>query len=230
MIFVDYPGHFVAGLLVAVLFALTFLAFRMGEMQNAKLRRYRLPLILLQYGSILILLLILWNPSRAKVVSKTLSNNSVLAIFDTSESMSVVEDGQLTRLDKALNVFKEEFQSFDDDGAGYRMFGFDSQSYHSGSRDFLRRWGTQTDLHSVFATLGRYDLTEEPLGASDTQSPNNRAPQPTTTKDKVIGAIIFTDGQANDKNIATYLPLANEDFQTVVVGVGSKDKPADIAV
>ena len=91
MIFVDYPGHLVAGLLLAVFAVLVLLAFRLGEQQSAKLRPYRMPLILLQYASILILLLILWNPSQAKV-SETLSVNSVLAIFDTSQSMSVVED------------------------------------------------------------------------------------------------------------------------------------------
>ena len=229
MIFVDYPGHLVAVLLVAVFAALTVLVFRIGKIQNVKLRRYKLPLILLQYGSILILLLILWNPSRAKV-SETSSNNSVLAIFDTSESMSVVEDGRLTRLDKALNVFNETFQSSDDDGAGYRIFGFDSQSYHSGSREFLRRWGTQTDMHGVFATLGRYDRTDVSRPKNGTQNYTDRTLKSPATKDQVVGAVIFTDGQADDKNIATYLPLADKNFQTVFVGVGSKDKPADIAV
>ncbi|MEA3224525.1 MAG: hypothetical protein U9Q07_01140, partial [Planctomycetota bacterium] len=175
-------------------------------------RRYRLPLVLLQYASILILLLILWNPSRAKV-SETLSRNSVLAIFDTSESMSVVEDGQSTRLDKSLNVFEEKFRTLDKDDASYRIFGFDKQSYHGGSSDFLRRWGPRTDMHSVFAAMGKYDIEEEPI-----------------EKSKVIGAVIFTDGQADDKNIDAYLPLRNKDFQTVFVGVGSRNKQTDIAV
>jgi len=40
MIFIDYPGHLVAGLLVAVLATLTVFAFRMGEMRHANdLRR-----------------------------------------------------------------------------------------------------------------------------------------------------------------------------------------------
>ncbi|MHC4074102.1 MAG: hypothetical protein ACYTGS_19060 [Planctomycetota bacterium] len=95
MILVDYPGDLVASLLLAILAVLVFFAFRSGELRNPKLRSYRLPLILLQYASILVLLLILWNPSRAKV-SETLSRNSVLALFDTSESMSVVEDGRST--------------------------------------------------------------------------------------------------------------------------------------
>ncbi len=234
MIFVDYPGHFIAGLLLAVFAAMVFFVFRLGELQNAKLRSYRMPLILLQYASILILLLILWNPSRAKV-SETLSSNSVLAIFDTSQSMSVVEDGQSTRLDKALNLFEEKFSPLDKDGAGYKIFGFDAQSYHGGSADFLRRWGPQTDMHSVFATLGKYDVTEESPATEDTPNPSGEVPRDSdkeqpVEKSKVIGAVIFTDGQADDKNIDTYLSPRNKDFQTVFVGVGSRDKQVDIAI
>ncbi len=238
MIFVDYPGHLVAVLLVAVLAALTVFAFRMGEMRHAKLRRYKLPLILLQYGSILILLLILWNPSRPKV-SKTSSKNTVLALFDTSESMSLIEDGRSNRLDKALEVFDEKFQSADVDDTGYRIFGFDSESYHSGSPNFLKRWGTRTDMHSIFTAMSRYGRSDAHLAAGDPESRRAGLAPPSSIggasptlpgKDNVVGAVIFTDGQADDKNIDTYLPLADKAFQTVLVGVGSRDKPVDIAV
>jgi len=217
MILVDYPGHFIAGLLLAVFAVLVSFAFRLGGQQDTKLQPYRMPLILLHYASILILLLILWNPSRAKV-SKTLSSNSVLAIFDTSQSMSVVEDAQSTRLDKALSLFEERFRPLDDNGAAYRIFGFDRQSYHSGSADFLQRWGSQTDMHSVLAALGKYDITDY----SDRDQ--------STKKGKVVGAVIFTDGQADDKNIETYLPLNDKDFQMIFVGVGSRGKQTDIAI
>ena len=226
MIFVDYPGHLIAALLLAVLAVLVFFAFRLGELQNAKLRSYRIPLILLQYASILILLLILWNPSRAKV-SETLSSNSVLAIFDTSESMSVVEDAQSTRLDKALDVFEEKFRTIDNNRAGYRIYGFDKQSYHGGSADFLRRWGPQTDMHSVFATLGKYDIEEE---RSVAENAPNIPKEQVTEKNKIVGAVIFTDGQADDKNVNTYLSLRNKDFQAVFVGVGSRGRQTDIAI
>ncbi|GAF98426.1 unnamed protein product, partial [marine sediment metagenome] len=146
MIFVNYPGHLIAGLLLIIFAVLITFAFRSGEMQKAKLKPYRLPLILLQYVSIVILLLILWNPSRPKA-SETVSKNSVLALFDTSESMSVVEDKQITRLDKALNILEEKFHPLDPDGPDYKIFGFDHRVYHSGSSVFLRRWGSQTNMH-----------------------------------------------------------------------------------
>jgi hypothetical protein len=152
----------------------------------------------------------------------------VLALFDTSESMSVVEDGRSTRLDKALNVFEEKFRPLDRDGAGYRICGFDDQSYHGGSSDFLRRWGSQTDLHSVFSMLGKHDVTEDPPAVENAQNPG--AETPPIKKSKVTGAVIFTDGQVNDKNVSAYLPLGNKDFQTVLVGVGSRARQMDVAI
>ncbi|MGD8501477.1 MAG: hypothetical protein PVJ86_12565 [Phycisphaerales bacterium] len=234
MIFVDYPGHLIAGPLLVTFGVLVLLAFHSGELRKAKLQPYRLPLILLQYVSILILLLILWNPSRSEV-SETLSRNSVLALFDTSASMSVVEDGRLTRLDKALNIFEEKFGPSDPDGPAYKIFGFDRQSYHSGSSDFLRRWGPQTDMHGIFAMLGKYDSTEEPAFVEDVQNPKPEIPgdfdeDEPIKKGKVVGAVIFTDGQADDKNTRTYLPLRNKDFQAVFIGVGSRERHADLAI
>ncbi len=230
MIFVDYPGHLAAALLLGAFAGLVFLAFRLGELQNEKLRRYRMPLLLLQYASILILLLILWNPSQTRM-SETLSSNSVLTIFDTSESMSVVEDGQSTRLDKALDIFEEKFRPTDDDGTGYKIFGFDSESYHSGSSDFLRRWGSQTELHGVFSTLGKYDITDAASPTEATRRPGAGTPDySAASKSRATGAIIFTDGQADDKNIDAYVALVDKGFQTVLVGVGSRDRQADIAV
>jgi hypothetical protein len=227
MIFADYPGHLIAGLLLIVLAVLIFFAFRCGQLQKAARRSYKWPLMVLQYVAIVILLLILWNPSRSQV-SETLSRNSVLAFFDTSESMSVIEDGRINRLDKALDIFKEKFSPLDADGPDYKVFGFDRQAYHSGTSDFLRRWGLQTDLHNLLAELGKYDFAEELPGSKNTHKSD-----PETISDKknrVVGAVIFTDGQADDKNIRTYPPLHDKDFQIVVIGVGSRDRQTDIAI
>ena len=234
MIFVDYPGHLIAGLLLVIFGVLIFFVFRSGELRKEKLRPYRLPLVLLQYAAVVILLLILWNPSRPKV-SETSSRNSVLVFFDTSESMSVVEDGRMPRLDKALSTFEQKLHPLEADGPDYKIFGFDRQAYHSGSSDFLRRWGSQTNMHGIFAMLGKYDIAEEPHPAENMQNPNPEAPdQPgqgdPIRKSRVTGAIVFTDGQADDKNLATYLPVRKEDFQTVLIGVGSRSQQTDVAI
>jgi hypothetical protein len=180
------------------------------------------------------LLLILWNPSRPKV-SETISRNSVLAVFDTSESMSVVEDGSMTRLDKALSIFEEKLHPLDPDGPDYKIFGFDRQTYHSGSSDFLRRWGSQTNMHSILAVLSKYDIAEEANYARNAQQPDAQARSDfgngeAVKNSRVTGAIIFTDGEADDKNIPAYLPPGKKDFQIVLVGVGSRNRQTDVAV
>ncbi|HUT46832.1 MAG TPA: hypothetical protein VMX36_11145 [Sedimentisphaerales bacterium] len=234
MILVDYPGHIIAGMLLIVFAVLIFFAFRCGELRKATRQSYRWPLIVLQYVAIVILLLILWNPSRPKV-SEELSRNSVLAFFDTSESMSVVEEGRVNRLDRALNIFQKKFRPLDAGSPAYKVFGFDRQAYHSGSSNFLRRWGSETDMHSLLSVLGKYDLAEEPrfvenVQNSDTETSGDFDTDGPVKESKVIGAVIFTDGQADDKNVHTYLPLNNKDFQIALIGVGSRDRHTDIAI
>jgi hypothetical protein len=212
MILADYPGHLIAGLLLIVSAVLVIFAFCCGELQKPARRSYRWPLMMLQYAAIVILLLILWNPSRSKT-SETLSRNSVLVFFDTSRSMSVVEDGRLSRLDKALDIFQEKFNPIDVDGPDYKVFGFDRQAYHCGTSDFMRRWGTQTDMHIILTELSKYELAEKPPDSKN-----------------VAGAVIFSDGQADDKNIQTYVPFDNKNFPIAVIGVGSRKRQTDVAI
>ena len=212
MILVDYPGHIVVGMLLTVFAVFVFLAFRCNELQKATRQSYKWPLILLQYIAIVILLLILWNPSKSKE-NEELSRNSVLAFFDTSESMSVIEEGQVSRLDRALQIFQKKFRPLDADSPTYKVFGFDHNTYHSGSSNFLRRWGSETDMYNLQSMLRKFDYSDEPA-----------------KENKVIGAVIFTDGQADDKNIQTYLPFNNKVFQIVLIGVGSRNPHTDISI
>jgi hypothetical protein len=210
MIFLDYPGHFVAGLLVVGFAALVVFAFRSSELLKAKLRRQRLLLMLLQYAAVVLLLLVAWNPSRSKE-HEIFARNSVLALFDTSQSMSITEDGRKTRLDSTITVFTEKLRPSESEGPQYKIFGFDRQAYYSGSVELLRRWGEQTDFHSALALL-------------------NKCGDGNTDANVPAGAIIFTDGQAADKNIEAYPPVGGKDFQIVLVGVGSRQPQRDIAI
>ncbi len=223
MIFANYPGHLIAMLLLVISAGLTLLIFHTGELRKVKLQAYRLPLILLQFIVIAIMLFILWDPSRSED-SKTIAKNSVLVLFDTSESMSVIEEGQTNRLDKALDSFDKKFRPFDSESPDYKIFGFDDQTYHSGSFDFLKRWGSQSNLLSILTILNQYDITDE------TNPTDTRVRRPRHKNNNVIGAVIFTDGQVDNKNIDTYLLPDNNDFQIIVVGVGSKDRQTDIAI
>lgn len=234
MIFIDYPGHLVAVLLLTILGVLIALAFRTWKLQSVKAKTYRLILALLQYIAVVILLLILWNPSYLGQ-KETLAKNSVLVLFDTSESMSLIEDGDMTRLDKSLEVFAKRFQPSKPQRPDYKIFGFDRKAYHSGSASLLRRWGSQTNMHSALALLGKFDTTTTPtyekkMGQSNPmgqENPDKTEPSPAS---RVVGAVVFTDGQAEDKNVRRYTPLVNEDFQVILIGVGSKVSQKDVAI
>lgn len=216
MIFVDYPGHFIAAVFLVSLAILMVLAFRAEQLRKMKLWKWLL--VFLQYASIVILLLILWNPSQPQM-SQTDFKNSVLVLFDTSRSMSIVEDGQEDRLQKAVKIFKEKLTPLDPQGPNYKIYGFDRSTYYSNTVDSLRQWGRQTNMHSAFSLLEKYETTER---SSD--------PNLSLKKGQVVGAVIFTDGQADDKNVRSYLPLANKDLQIVLVGVGAKIPRSDVEI
>ncbi|UCG46467.1 MAG: hypothetical protein JSU94_13290 [Phycisphaerales bacterium] len=234
MIFVDYPGHLVALLLAAFFAAITALAFRSAQRAKPSLKRRILLLAAIQYLAVLTLLLILWNPSRPREM-QMLSRNSVLVAFDTSESMSLVEDGKTTRLDKAIAAFKDKLSPGDRRAPDYKIFGFDREAYHSGSTDFLRRWGGRTDMHGLSALLARYSssaLSEPSTEKQNTNpgAPDNPGANPPAKKHRIAGAVIFTDGGADDKNVSAYAPTPGDAFPIVFVGVGSKQPHCDVAV
>ena len=217
MIFTDYPGHFVVMALIVIFAVVVFAIFRMGELAAAERRRYRRLLMALQYAVILSLLLILWNPS-AWQAKEVFGRNTVLAVFDTSESMSVIEDGRLTRLDKALAKFAEHFEAGGPAGPEYRIHGFDDHAYHGGSPELLRRWGPQTNLHGVFSLLAE-EAPPSPSSAGQAHGPVPAA-----------GAVIFTDGRADDRDPRRYLAVQRDDVPILFVGVGPRRPRMDVAV
>ncbi|MBN1974116.1 MAG: hypothetical protein JW787_10790 [Sedimentisphaerales bacterium] len=217
MIFADYPGHIAAITALAISAILVFLAFRCNELQKEKYRLFRVFLIGLKFLVIVTLIVILWNPSHSEL-AETFSRNNVLVLFDTSESMSVIENAKKTRLDSALEVFDEKFHSSGKDEPEYKILGFDNDVYHSGSTQLLRRWGKRTNIHNILALLGRYDKVQTIDNASE------------AGKSDTKGAVIFTDGQADDQHITAYSPLLRNDFPIVIVGMGSKQKGADVEI
>jgi hypothetical protein len=232
VIFADYPGHFFIIAFLVVTAGLVVLAFHCRQMQTEKNRPYRLLLMGLRYSSIIILLLILCNPSHFALVD-VVARNSVLALFDTSQSFSV-EDVGTDRLDKAIKIFEERFHPSNTNGPEYKIFGFDSQVYHCGSTQLLRRWGNQTDIESVLATLAKHrtirsDNRDSPKPADSNEymvKSNNNRKLPLS---KVSGAVVFTDGQA-EKIDTTYLPFVGDSFPIIIIGIGSRDKNIDIAI
>ncbi len=219
MTFVDYPGHFIAaGLLIVFAFVMV-LAYRSENLHGAKM--WRPVLWFLQFVVIAGLLLILWNPSQPKTSEQTV-RNFVLVFFDTSRSMSVVEKSVSTRLDKAKNLFQARFNPSDPQGPEYKFFGFDRYCYNAETIDSLRRWGRRTNLHEVITMLNRYEIAGLSAAGSDNK---NQSITP-----RVAGAVIFTDGQAEDKSVNAYLPLRNKDLTIAVIGIGSSEPQPDLVV
>ncbi len=203
MIFVDYPGHFVVFMVLLLAAAVTFVGFSASELKTDKRKAYRWVLMSLQYMAILLLLVILWNPSRKKTTD-LYRQNTVLTVFDTSQSMSIADNRTSNRLDTALDRFTRHFSGPEVEGPEYRIYGFDQHTYFCGSPDFLRRWGNQSDLQGVCSL--------------------------STDQDTLAGVILFTDGQVRDKNPRHYPSLTWNDLPVIVIGVGPKVPTTDIAV
>jgi hypothetical protein len=213
MIFADYPGHLVAlGLLVAAA-AVVLVAFGAGPLRTPQRSRYRWFLAVLHYAAILLVLVILWNPS-AWQKKETFGKNTVLAVFDTSESMSVADDGRESRLDRSLSRFAECLDKQGEEGPQYRVYGFDDRAYHCGSADLLRRWGSRSNLHEAVSLIADCAMQD----ARD------------ATHDEATGVVVFTDGRADDRDPRHYLPASREDLPVLVVGVGARSPRPDLAV
>jgi len=208
MIFADYPGHLVALVLVLAPVAIVLLSFRGEQLQTPQRSRYRWLLAAMHYAAILLLLVILWDPSAWRK-KEVFGRNTVLAIFDTSESMSIADDGRMARLDKSLTRFAECFDSHGSEGPEYRIHGFDGRAYHCGSADLLRRWGSQSNLHEVISLI------------MDAATGGSEGP---------TGAIVFTDGRADDRDPRRYLPAAKDDLPVLLVGVGARAPRPDVAI
>jgi len=206
MIFPHYPGHLVAAILLLASAGLVLVIFRSRELRTPERNKYRRLLMAVQYATILSLLVILWDPSAWRTKPE-FARNAVLALFDTSESMSVADEGRLARLDKAVNRFAECFEAHGAMGPEYRICGFDGHAYHCGSAELLRRWGSQTNLHETFSLIADYAAHDAPAGV-----------------------VVFTDGQAEDKDPRRYLPLQRDNLPVLLVGVGSRRPSADVAI
>ncbi len=213
MILADYPGHFMAGAMLLAAAALMVVAFRTHIARSTGPWRFLLGAM--QYAAVAALIVIIWNPSR-RATSESNTRNSVLVVFDTSESMSVKDASEQDRLARALELFHSEFQPEDPDSPLYNVCGFDSDFYAGSSESALRRWGARTNMHSLMSTLNRYDLAAA-AGGPDSSS-------------RVVGAVVFTDGQADNKSVESYMPLKRDDFKVLFVGIGSDETPRDVAV
>lgn len=215
LLLVDYPGHLIATALLLAAALLTLVAYRSVRQKPA--RGWRWLLGMMQLVVLAILLVIIWNPARPSTAPGETAN-TVLVFFDSSESMSLADSGDKSRLDRAVDMFDKHFRIEDVKLPNYRLYGFDSTCYHCTDTKALRRWGQRTDMQRMLRMLGRYDSAGDADAAGADESTG------------VVGAVVFTDGQADEKNPELYLPLRNKDLQVLLVGVGSQKPSCDVAV
>jgi hypothetical protein len=217
MIFIDYPGHFIAVLIGIVLAGLFYLSFRSPKLASQGYKKYLF--LLFQIIAVLILILILWNPSKP-VMDNRDSKNTVYVFFDTSESMSIADEKKDSRLNLALKAFEKHFNLYGPTSPYYKIYGFDTDCYYAGSVESLHPKGELTNLHSVFSLLEKNSVSQSQLKRDE----NN------PLQGKTVGAIVFTDGQSENKQVNAYLPLSNKDLQVYIIGTGSEKCNIDISV
>ena len=220
MTLIDYPGHVLAAVILLVAAFLIVTAFSEPALRH--LRFWRVILGLMRSGAIAILLVIIWNPSLPEITQSS-RKNTILVAFDTSRSMSLTEAGSKTRLDEAIDIFQSHFGPVRPDRPSYKIYGFDRSCYYNDSTSSLRRWGRRSRLTEVFRLLGKNDNSSEKDSISSAKTVNQQF-------SSVVGAVIFTDGQAEDKNLSSYLPKLPKKIKTIIVGIGKVDPHSDIAI
>jgi hypothetical protein len=208
MILAHYPGHAMAALVCVSLGAAFVLAYRAPAWRRLPGRRWVLPV--LQCVPLGLLLYLLCNPSAA-IVREEESPNTVLAIFDTSESMSVADATTENRLEHAAGLAQELFGG-GAGGARLATFGFDTTTHEAANPAALARWGGQTNLRPVVELLARH--ADAPQGAAG----------------RVTGAMVFTDGQASDKTLGNLPKVGRDGFEVVIVGMGAASQGGDVVV
>lgn len=212
MILNDYPGHLWALLTSVLCLVLLIAAYRTRNLQKMGFKRWLLALLV--FVPIMVLLVLLWDPSRPEE-TKQKEATSVLVFFDSSKSMSIEDARGLSRLDKAVEVFTDKFAAgFRQEKPYYQFYGFDSSCYSADSMLSLKRWGAGSDLSGVWSMI------HEQMQAVK----NDKNPE-------LGGIIVFTDGQVENQTAQMYMRLdKNKSVQVMLVGVGSEKGPIDVYV
>lgn len=211
MILKDYPGHIIAGISILICMATVLWAFRAQHLKRFNLMRWILAMLTLL--PMLVLLWVLWNPSRLKMTEK-IRPCTVQVFFDTSQSMSIRDMYNESRLDYAVDLFKKEIAENAAESPQFQIFGFDKTCYPADSIDSLAASGKQSDLNCPWERICAQSVKTEKLFNGS----------------QVSGAVIFTDGQADIQNLSAYTTLQNKEYPVLIVPVGSTLSQPDIIV
>jgi hypothetical protein len=213
MTWLGYPGHGWAVLIGTLACALVGLGFY-RLFRDRRLHAVAIGLAgVLQGLCVVCVLLILCDPSALKETPHY-TRNRVLVVMDTSESMSIEDTTQGTRLDAAIAAFETHATPDDDTGPQYQILGLDSSLYGCDQPDQLTRWGSHSRVAPLSQRLS--ELIADANGSASTET--------------ISGVVLMTDGQFED---AWHWPGDVEwpdGLKAVVVGVGSPNMPSDVGV
>lgn len=215
LVLTDYPGHIPAILLVGLMIALWVWSFRSSALDH--LPTFRWVLSALNLVVILALMVLAWNPSRVHKIDRK-EQNTLLVCFDTSQSMSLV-DPLHTRLDHALAVFDQHFVKSPSDRPRCRWTSFDSRFRTLSRTDLGQQWGGQSNLEIA---MNRLVATVQ---ADHDTNGDGRAHEASLS-----GVVIFTDGQVDNKQVASYVKLPHKDCPVMIVACGNDVSPKDVCV
>lgn len=219
MMFAAYPGHVAAAALLLGTLGLLAWSYRHPVARTAGW--WRLLFGGLQYVTIVLLLLILWDLSRATYSDRE-ARREVQVFFDTSRSMSVADVDGRERLDAAIALYREQLAGQAAPDVTFVLNGLDWQAYRAASTDQLRRWGDQTELR---AALDQIRATRVRIGGASPEDAPASVP---------AGAVVFTDGQVDVKNASAYPPLTTggdaTPYDLVFVGLGEEQSALDLKV
>ena len=213
MTWLGYPGHGWAVLMGTLTCALVGLGFY----RLFLVRRLHKPAIclagVLQGLCVFCVLLILCNPSALKETPQS-TRNRVLVVMDTSQSMSIQDTAQGTRLDAAIAAFETYAETDDESGPEFQILGLDTSLYGCDQMDQLTRWGSHSRVGPLSQRLSQLigDVNE----VEQTEA--------------ISGVVLMTDGQFEDSWRWPSEHAWPDFLESVVIGVGSPNVPSDVSV
>ena len=212
IVFTDYPGHIVTLLLVSVVMILLACSFRTSTLRRLPILRWVLGA--LSFVTVIMLIVLTWNPSRVRLTENR-EQNTLLVCLDTSESMSVVDPAQ-SRLDQALAVFDRHFVNGRTDKPRCRWYGFDNELRALSRMDMDRQWGSRSNLETALAGLADIVQADRQVDGDSELSP--------------CGMVVFTDGQVDNKQVQSYAKLPAKDCPVVIVACGNDGPSGDVGI
>ena len=212
IVFTDYPGHSATLMIVGVATALLVFSFRTDTLRSLPILRWVFGA--LDFVVILVLIVLTWNPSRVCMTGQK-EQNTLLVCFDTSESMSVTDQSR-SRLDQALTAFDRHFVNGRTNKPNCRWYGFDSEFRPISRKNIGKQWGARSDLQTALTKLTGYAQVQQGTEGSPASS--------------MCGAVVFTDGQVDNKQVQSYVKLQRDDCPVMIVASGDDGSVKDIDV